>query len=43
MIDVGTKAPSISVPDQDGKPRAFDEFRGKWLVLWFYPKDFTSG
>ncbi len=43
MLDVKARVPSIPVPDQTGKPRTLDEFRGAWLVLWFYPKDFTSG
>ena len=32
-----------SLPDQNGKLRAADEFRGKWLVLYFYPRDDTPG
>jgi thioredoxin-dependent peroxiredoxin len=43
VLDVKARAPSIPVADQTGKPRTLDEFRGAWLVLWFYPKDFTSG
>jgi len=43
MLEVGAHAPSIPVPDQTGKLRSLSEFRGRWLVLWFYPKDFTSG
>lgn len=43
MLDVEDRAPSIAVPDQSGKPRTLGEFAGAWLVLWFYPKDFTSG
>ena len=47
---IGTKAPSSGMPapdftlnSQDGKPFSLREFRGKWVVLYFYPKDFTSG
>ena len=43
MLEVNAKAPSIPVPDQTGAMRSVDEFRGSWLVLWFYPKDHTSG
>lgn len=40
---VGNEAPAFELPDQDGKPRALSEFRGKWLVLYFYPRDDTPG
>ena len=40
---VGEQAPAFSLQDQDGKLRANAEFRGKWLVLYFYPKDDTPG
>jgi peroxiredoxin Q/BCP len=39
----GEAAPDFSLPDQDGKTRSLSEFRGKWLVLYFYPKDDTPG
>jgi peroxiredoxin Q/BCP len=39
----GQPAPAFSLPDQDGKTRTLDEFRGRWLVLYFYPKDDTPG
>ena len=39
----GVPAPGFSLPDQNGKLRASDEFRGKWLVLYFYPCDDTPG
>ena len=39
----GDAAPGFSLPDQNGKPRAAAEFRGKWLVLYFYPRDDTPG
>jgi thioredoxin-dependent peroxiredoxin len=41
--EVGTIAPDFSLPSQDGTPVDLKEFRGKWVVLYFYPKDFTSG
>ena len=37
------KAKSFSLPDQNGKTHKLEDYRGKWLVLYFYPKDFTSG
>jgi peroxiredoxin Q/BCP len=40
---VGDAAPDFRLPDQNGKERARDEFRGKWLVLYFYPRDDTPG
>ncbi|RZU45302.1 peroxiredoxin Q/BCP [Fluviicoccus keumensis] len=40
---VGMKAPAFSLPDQSGKVRTLDEFKGRWVVLYFYPKDATPG
>jgi peroxiredoxin Q/BCP len=40
---VGDEAPAFELPDQDGKSRTLSEFRGKWLVLYFYPRDDTPG
>jgi thioredoxin-dependent peroxiredoxin len=40
---VGQSAPDFSLPDQDGKPRQLADYSGKWLVLYFYPKDDTPG
>jgi len=39
----GTPAPDFTLNSQDGKPLRLQDFRGKWVVLYFYPKDFTSG
>ena len=39
----GDVAPEFTLPDQNGTPRNLHEFRGKWLVLYFYPKDDTPG
>jgi thioredoxin-dependent peroxiredoxin len=39
----GTPAPEFTLNAQDGKPLNLRDFRGKWVVLYFYPKDFTSG
>ena len=40
---VGSMAPEFNLPDQHGKPRQLTEWRGKWVVLYFYPKDDTPG
>lgn len=40
---VGTAAPDFSLPDQNGKQRSLSDWRGKWVVLYFYPKDDTPG
>lgn len=40
---VGTPAPSFSLSDQTGKVRQLADFKGKWLVMYFYPKNHTSG
>jgi peroxiredoxin Q/BCP len=40
---VGQVAPDFSLPSQDGTPVSLKEFRGKWVVLYFYPKDNTPG
>jgi len=40
---VGTPAPDFTLNAQDGKPVSLRDFRGQWVVLYFYPKDFTSG
>ncbi len=39
----GTLAPDFTLNSQDGKPLRLHDLRGKWVVLYFYPKDFTSG
>ncbi|MGA3034533.1 MAG: peroxiredoxin [Terracidiphilus sp.] len=39
----GQKAPEFTLPSQDGSPISLDQYRGKWVVLYFYPKDMTSG
>ena len=36
-------APDFTLPDQDGKDRALSSYRGKWVLLYFYPKDDTPG
>lgn len=40
---VGSPAPDFALPDQHGVTHALGEYRGRWLVLYFYPKDQTPG
>jgi peroxiredoxin Q/BCP len=39
----GQVAPTFTLPSQDGSQISLESFRGKWVVLYFYPKDMTSG
>jgi thioredoxin-dependent peroxiredoxin len=43
MPTVGQPAPTFTLPSQDGTPVSLDGFHGKWVVLYFYPKDQTAG
>ena len=43
LIDVGKKAPALNLPDQEGQKHRLSEHLGKPVVLYFYPKDDTSG
>lgn len=43
LLAVGTQAPEFTLTDQDGKKRALSDFRGKKVILYFYPKDHTPG
>ena len=36
-------APNFTLPDQDGKTRSLSDYRGRWVLLYFYPKDDTPG
>src|ERR1700733_16260733 len=40
---VGTQAPDFTLNSQEGKPVSLHDFKDKWVLLYFYPKDFTSG
>jgi peroxiredoxin Q/BCP len=43
ILKVGDKAPDFSVPDQDGKTVSLKDYKGKKVILYFYPKDDTPG
>lgn len=43
MLSIGTKAPAFSLPDKDGNIVNLSDFRGKKVVIYFYPKDDTPG
>ena len=43
MLKVGTKAPAFSLPDQNGQVHSLEEYRGKKVILYFYPRDNTPG
>ena len=43
MLEVGTKAPAFSLPDQDGNMVSLKDFKGQKVVLYFYPKENTPG
>lgn len=40
---IGSAAPDFTLPSQDGSPVSLKDYRGKWVVLYFYPKDQTPG
>ena len=43
MLEIGTKAPAFELPDQNGRLHSLEEYRGKKVILYFYPKDNTPG
>lgn len=43
MLEIGTKAPTFELPDQNGEIHTLEEYKGKKVVLYFYPKDNTPG
>jgi peroxiredoxin Q/BCP len=43
MPQAGQQAPEFSLPSQEGSNVSLKQFRGKWVVLYFYPKDMTQG
>jgi peroxiredoxin Q/BCP len=42
-MEIGSKAPGFCLPDRTGKEWCLSDFKGKWVVVYFYPKDNTSG
>ena len=43
LASVGVDAPKFTLPAQDNKPVSLGDYKGKWVVLYFYPKDQTAG
>ena len=43
MLEKGTSAPDFKLDDQDGNPVSLSDFKGKKILLWFYPKASTPG
>ena len=43
MLDIGTKAPDFTLPDQNGEMRSLSDYKGTKVILYFYPKDMTAG
>jgi thioredoxin-dependent peroxiredoxin len=42
-LAINSKAPDFSAEDQNGVTHSLGDYSGKWLLLYFYPKDFTTG
>lgn len=43
MLEIGTRAPDFSLPDQNGKTHTLSDYRGQKVILYFYPKDMSAG
>ncbi len=43
MLEEGVAAPTFTLPDHEGNPVSLDDHRGRWVVLWWFPKAFTAG
>ena len=43
MLAIGTKAPEFTLPDQNSEMRSLSDYKGQKIILYFYPKDMTSG
>ena len=43
MLEIGTKAPAFSLPDQNGDMHTLEDYKGKKVILYLYPKDSTAG
>ncbi len=42
-LSLNRKAPDFRLPDQNGKMQSLSDYKRKWVLIYFYPKDFTSG
>ena len=43
MLEIGTKAPAFTLPDQNGEMKTLSGYKGQKVILYFYPKDMTAG
>lgn len=43
MLEVGNKAPEFTLKDSEGKEHSLSDYSGKWVLIYFYPKDMTPG
>ena len=43
MLEQGSMAPDFTLSDQSGKSHSLSDYRGQWVILYFYPKDLTPG
>ncbi len=43
MLEIGTKAPEFTLPDQNGEMHSLKDYQGKRVILYFYPRDNTAG
>lgn len=43
MLNIGDRAPDFALPDQNGTMHRLSDYRGQWVILYFYPKDNTAG
>ena len=43
LLEINTKAPDFTLPNQDGNMISLSDYKGKKIVLWFYPKASTPG
>ena len=43
MLEQGTMAPDFTLTDQEGNSHSLGDYHGKWVILYFYPKDMTPG
>lgn len=43
MLEIGSKAPAFSLPDQNGEIHSLEDYKGKKVILYFYPRDNTPG